>query len=244
MIDYCLLTCLINNEINSYNFYGDYNIHSKITQICELKNITKHDNPNLVLIYKESYNFIDFFCKNKISHETQWLFIVPQSLQEAILLFKELRSIGDAHLIQYPLPILIIKNFKENFLQYHRNDILQPVENYQTIDNFLNFNLYKTESYYDKDFGNFESQILKSLTTNNMFVYVGEEISEHNLMKCQQYGMMKFNIIECVDCVEQKHKGYFVHKDFVEKMWLYHLTKLQSLENLLKFKECYIILPV
>ena len=89
MLDYCLFVSLFQNELESYCIYGKYQeLHPKILNLIEAKNIKQSDNPEFVLIYKESRQFVDFYWKNILKDNVKWLFIYLKTMEEANVLFR------------------------------------------------------------------------------------------------------------------------------------------------------------
>jgi len=246
MIDFCLFVILLKHEIKSMKLFGDnFPMHSKINALIKTKQIKNQDDAHLVIIYKESQQFIDFFWRNVLTEETKCLFIVPRSKTEAIIIYKEIRSFGEAILIQSEDPIIIIKNIKQNFKQSYRQEILLPIET-KNINEFLEM---KEENQFDDRLcqvieGTTEEQIMQSMISNTMYVYFGESMNPESLNVCQMLANMKFHIIECVGQDNYKTKGYFVHKDYIEKTIIYKLTGYKTLKNILKFNEIQIKIPV
>jgi hypothetical protein len=71
MLDYCLMTCFFANDIETYNFVGDFfEIHPIVTQVIQAKQISQSDDAELVYIHNESYQFINFWINNYLQPET------------------------------------------------------------------------------------------------------------------------------------------------------------------------------
>ena len=66
MLDYCLLSCLFHNDIQSYQIFGETNLHPKVKQLIEYKNIKLDSNADLIYINNESHGFIQYFLKNNL----------------------------------------------------------------------------------------------------------------------------------------------------------------------------------
>lgn len=245
MIDYCLFMILLKEKIESIKFLGeDFLLHSKINNVIQTKQIKTQDNACLTFIHKESPQFIDYFWRNILTNQTKWLIIAPRNLYEAIIIFKEIRSFGDSILIQSDEPLIIIKNLKENFTNYFRQEILFPIE-HQNINTFLNYH----EDKQNRDlchviYGNKENQILESLLSNSIYIYFGEEVADCVLNKSLVLMNMKFYIIEIIKQSENKRIGFFVHRDYLHSTWIYSLSGLKTLENVFKFNEIKLSIPV
>ena len=245
MIDYCLFSVLLKTNIKSLNFLGErFLLHSRINSLIQTKQLTQSDTSDVILIHKESPQFIEYYWRNLLTSQTKWLIITPRSLQEAIILYKEMRSFGEAILIQTNEPILIIKNIKANFKDAHRQEILLPIEK-KEINTFLEVKGDKSDHRLCQVIdGTKEEQIVSCMLSNSMYVYFGETISEEMLSVCQKLAEMKFYIIECVSQETFSTQGFFVHKDFLEKTLIYHLTKYKTLENVFKFNEIKLTVAV
>jgi hypothetical protein len=92
--------------------------------------------------------------------------------------------------------------------------------------------------------GTEEEQIIQSIMSNSMYVYFGDDISSDCVRVCQMLANMKFYIIECVSQDNYKTKGFFVHRDYLEKTIIYKLTEYKTLKNVMKFNEIHIKMPV
>ena len=244
MLDYCLFFILLQNEIESYRFYGNYfDLHAKNNLLLLNKNIKESDNPNLVMIYKESNQFIENYWKTVLSDCVKWLIIVPQDQTSAIVTYKELRALGEAILILDKEPIIIIKNLKDNFKSFYRQEILLPILE-PNIDDFINVKL-KKQPLDDVCVatGDREKILLKCFTSTAPYIYFGEPISEYNLSKLKCFFNAKIKIVECVN---QKYHttGFFVDREYFESTYIYSVEKIASLKNVLKFKEHHIKAPV
>lgn len=245
MVDYCLFMILLNEQLNKITFLGeDFLLHSKINSLLQTKNIKTADDGCLIIINKESPQFIDFYWRNILSNQIKWLIITPRNITEAVIIYKEIRSFGDAILIQSEEPVIIIKNFKENFKDFFRQEILLPLDN-KNINEFLNCSdEMQSLSMCSISTGNKEQQIIESLLSNSMYIYFGEKVPLSSLLLCQKLANMKFYIIELVNKENFERLGFFVHRDYLEKTIIYSLSNLKSLENVFKFHEIKLTIPV
>ena len=246
MIDYCLFLALFQNDILSYNILGEhFELLPKSKALIDFKNIVQKPEAELVIINQESAQFIDYYCKNLLSDRVKWLFVIPKDEKDARNIFNEIRGFGEPYFVQFPKPLIIIKNVLPNFMEYHRKDILLPISFIGNLDDFLNIEISENDiSDVEYIVGEKEYQLIKSLSTNAKMLYFGHTICSRDLQKCKMFSKMKFHIIECVDINNNETKGYFVHSDYVEKAWLYHLTNFQSIKNLYKFRDFTIKVPV
>ena len=246
MVDYSLFIAILKHEITSIKMLGEnFPMHSRINALIKTKQIKNEDDAQLIFIYKESPQFIDFFWRNILTENTQWLIIAPRNKTEAIIIYKELRSFGETIIVQSEEPIVIIKNLKPNFKQYFRQEILLPIEQ-KNLNDFLDA---KDENQYDERLcqvmqGTEEEQIIQSIMSNSMYVYFGDDISSDCVKVCQMLANMKFYIIECMSQDNYKTKGFFVHRDYLEKTIIYKLTEYKTLKNVMKFNEIHIKMPV
>jgi len=244
MLDYCLFFILLQNDLNTYKIFGNYfELHAKNNQLIQSKLMKEDDNPELVLIYKESNQFIENYWKNILSDCVKWLIIVPQDQTSAIIIFKELRAFGKARLILDKQPIILIKDLKPNFKSYYRQDMLLPI-NDENIDDFLNIKLNK-HNLEDCCIatGDKEQILNKCLTTSAPYIYFGEHISENNLSKLKSLFNAKIKIIECVNFKYQT-VGFFVDREHFATTYIYSIEKISSLKNILKFKQLHLKAPV
>ena len=244
MLDYCLFVSLFQNELESYCIYGKYQeLHPKILNLIEAKNIKQSDNPEFVLIYKESRQFVDFYWKNILKDNVKWLFIYLKTMEEANVLFREIRNFGETYLDTNE-PMVILKNINIDFQLNYRNEFIKPIEQ-MSIDEFLDIKILESVSDCEQIIHDKPSQLIKSLSSNSLYVYFGKTIDTKDLLKCQMLAKMKFFICECTN-EQDEICGYFANTDFIEKLWLYLLSgnEQQAIVNLYKLNEIKIKVPV
>ena len=238
MLDYCLFMTIFNHEISTIKIFGDdFSLHSKVNNLIQTKQITQSDKADLILIFNESPQFIDYFWRNALTESTKWLIISARNLKEGIIIYKELRSFGDCVILKLNKPIIIIKNLKENFKNYFRQDILLEIQS-KNINHFLEIQDDEQDlSSCQVCSGTKDEQLIQSMLSKLQFVYFGDAISNEDLNRCQMLANMKFCILECVNQNNFETIGYFVHRDFLEKTIIYSLTSNKTLENVFKFNE-------
>lgn len=237
MLDYCLFILFFQHQIDTFDILGEYyDFHENVSRAISNSKHQKTNNENLVLIHKETYLFIDYFWRNLLTINTKWLIIVPQNISDANRIFREMRSFGDTFFIQNPEPIIIIKNIKENFKEEFRKQILNEENNYD-LDEFLEINIIEKNINCDIITGSMDSILLETLSSNSDYIYFGEQISDQNMLKNQMLSKLNFDIIENIDIKTNKTIGFFIRGDYVEKVWIYYLSKSKQLDNLFKFKQ-------
>lgn len=242
MIDYCLLICFFQQDIKTYNLFGNYRIHPNVSNIIECKNIKKTDEPELIIIYKQKFIFIDYYCMNAMSINAKWLLIVPESLEDGRKIYQNIKSFGEHYFVEYPEPLIIIKNIKPNYKELYRAEILDFSNSTDNLDDFLELNILENKISTEVISDNEEKSIVRSLSTNKDFVYVGEILPDKTILKNQMIAKMKFNII--VNYKDNVIKGYFVRKNFINEFWIWKLTNYNMVEQFLKIKEKTIITGV
>ena len=246
MVDYCLFVVFFQNDILSYNVIGEhFEFMPKTKSLIDFKCVTRQDEAEVIVINKESIQFIDYYWKNLLSDKVKWLFVIPKNEEDAKNIFNEIRGFGEPYFVHYPKPLIIIKNVTTNFKDNYRRDILMPMNMIGSLDNFLEIQVMENNTD-DVAYiiGDKEYQLIKSLSKSKKMQYFGHPICSQDLNKCKMFSKMKFHIIECVNIDTGITQGYFVHSDYVEKVWLYHLTGFNSLDNFYKFSDYKISIPV
>ena len=102
------------------------NMHEKVLGLIQQNQITESDTPELIIINEEPYSFVDYFWRNILTDNTQWLVIKLKTKDEAINCYKELRGFGETFL-SIKNKIVIIKNLKQILKSHYRSEILSPV---------------------------------------------------------------------------------------------------------------------
>ena len=232
-----------------YSFYSvigePFVFKPKIKALIDFHKIPVVQNAELVIINNESHQFIDYYWKNILTSDTKWLFVVPKDEKDARNIFNEIRGFGEPYFVQFPKPLVIIKNVRSDFKDHFRENILAPINTIGNLDDFLEIEILENDlSDVENIVGEKEYQLIKSLSTNAKMQYFGHTLSTRDLNKCKMLSKMKFHIIECVDINTNETKGYFCHSDYAEKAWLYQLTDFQSLHNFYKFDDFKINIPV
>ncbi len=245
MLDYCLLIAFLKNEIESYQFVGDnFTLHSKVNEAILYRQALQDNSPQLILLYKQNSQQIDFFLKQQLNENHQWVFIVPDEKHLAANIYREIREIGDVIYVNDTIPFIIIKNLKENFKMLFRTNLLEPFEK-KNIEEFLNFDLPEQDlTHCETITGDNEETLCRSLVSNSLYMYIGKPIPNENLKKCQTVANMKLYFIECIDVETLECKGFFCHRDFIQKAWLFKLTNYGILKNIFNFSSNFIRIPV
>jgi len=245
MLDYCLLITFLQNEIESYRFIGeDFRLHSKVNESILYRQALEQDPADLLLLYKQSSQQIELFLKHHLNEDFKWVFIVPDEKHIAANIYRDIREIGDVIYVNDVTPFIIIKNLKDNFKNYFRTNLLEPFEK-KNLEEFLNFNIPEQNLTHTETIsGNDEEALCRSLVSNSLFMYIGKPISNECLKKCQTIANMKLYLIECIDSETLECVGFFCHKDFIQKAWLFKLTQYNILKNIFNFSSNYIKIPV
>lgn len=236
MIDYCLMKIFILDDICSFKIFGDYVMHPKINNILSQKIIEQNDQPDLIIIYEENYAFIQYYINNILSNKIKYLIVKTKTKDDAIFLFKEFRSIGDSF-ISTQQKTVIIKNIKNDFKTEFRKQILMPIEK-QNLDHFLKLETENKYTDYEIIPGEQEHQIIKSITTNTPYIYVGQNIPEKTINFARLLCDLKLKLVEIVDDNDE-FIGMMFTKDFTEKAWIIKLTQSQQLKEFFKLSENY-----
>ena len=133
MIDYCLFMVLFQNDILSYSVIGEpFVFKPKIKALIDFHKIPVVQNAELVIINNESHQFIDYYWKNILTSDTKWLFVVPKDEKDARNIFNEIRGFGEPYFVQFPKPLVIIKNVRSDFKDHFRENILAPINTNET----------------------------------------------------------------------------------------------------------------
>jgi hypothetical protein len=223
---------------------GNYNnIHANVANLLLIKNIKEDDNAELLVIYKESYLFIDYYWRNVLTTNTKWLIIVPQTKLDSERIYREIKSFGDHLYIEFPEPIIIIKNIKPTFKDEFRNQILQK-DTKINLDSFLELNLLEDTITCEKIIDEQDIAIIKSLASHNEYIYVGDYVSDNTLLKNQMFAKMKFHVIENIDLSTGKTIGFFCRNDYISRILIYSLKKSEKLAQFLKFNEIKLTINV
>lgn len=243
MFNFSVIAVLFDNDIESYKIFGEYNeIHHKLSEIIVAKNLTHSDNPELAIIYNESYVFYNYFWRNTLSEKTKWLIVKLKDTSLMERAYRETRFFGEDAI--WLGDVFVIKNIVSNFKTLYNHNFSWP-KSYPELSLF--FNLYPEKSSFDVKKiheTNEEIRIIKIITSNNDYVYFGEPMDTNSFDRCCLFLGMSFNIIECVDLHSEQTKGYFCHKNQVKDFLLYLSYKYKTLENLLKFNEKKITVPI
>ena len=229
MFHYCIFTCLFQHDIETYKIYGNLPPHSNITNIIESKNIKISDNPDLLIIYKESFLFIDYLCKSDLI--CKWLMIVPETLEQGSKIYQNIKSYGDHYYLDN---IIIIKNIKPNYKELYRKDILDFSNSTNTLDEMLELKILEdkieTHLIHDSE----DLAIVKSLASHSDFIYIGKILPEKTILKLQMFAKMNFHIQEV------KNQGFFVKKEYIKDFWIWKLSNYNLVEQYLKIDQNFI----
>lgn len=244
MLDYCLINLLYYNEIESYEILGDPRLQDITRTIIANNNLYTKSNPDLVVVYKQNKQILEHYLQNTLTHKTKWVFIVHEDLEEARILFQFIRSYGEAILIQYPTPIIVIKNLTENFRQNYRRDVLKPI----TLPNVREFLNIKESNVSVEDCvqinGDQERQLTQSLASRSLYVYFGEPITSTQLQNLKELTKFSAKIIHYINpCTNETH-GFFVQNDYVQQCWLFYLTGCETLKDTLNIRKIFLQSPV
>ena len=245
MLDYCLFMYFFQRQPTTYRFIGDYfEAHNNVLDVIKYCESSLSNDPELVMIYKEPFGFIDYFWRNSLTINTKMLIIVPKDQHDGNRIFRELRSFGDSIYIKYPQHIILIKNIKANFKDEYRKMLLNNIDFDQNLDLFLDVKIDNCKLECDTFFGNDEDILIPSMLSNCNYVYFGKEISNQNLLKNQMLSRLNFNIIHNVNTKTNETIGFFVRGDYLEKIWIYHLSKNEKMNDICNFSHNKIIVPV
>ncbi len=237
MLDLSLLLLFLTKDIESYKVYGEYtDIHSSVGALMQQKE-ELDGNSDLILIYKENHTFVDYFWRNILTHKTKWFIIKTKSKNDANIIYKELRSMGDCYLSTDHC-LVILKNIKEDFRDHFRESILSPVEKMNILD-FFDF-VGGDEDISDCEiiYGNFKDSIVGSLMSRNPHQYIGNRVDDKYIRLCMFLSKARIKFIEFINNGEIS--GIFMANDFVKDAWIYHLSKVDDLRNVFRFREKHI----
>jgi hypothetical protein len=217
-------------------------LHAKINEIINFKNIRESDDPELVFINNESYNFVDFYLKNNLTPKIKWLFITIHNKQQTEILYKEIRNYAEDSMLIGDL--IILKNIKENFDCFFRQNFILPVKKTQKLDieNFFEFKIEKNNLDVKNILEKNDIKLSKLLTNNSQYVYFGEPILEEDFDKCKMLLNMRLNILFC----EQNSKviGYFCKHEYIKDLLIYLYSNSKIMEDILKFQIFKLNVPV
>ena len=242
MLDYCLMTCLFANDIETYNFVGDFfEIHPIVTQTIQTKQISQCDEAELIYIHNESYQFINYWINNHLKCGTKWLFITLKDKEYEKILFKEIRFCAeDALLINN---LIVLKNIKNNFRDFKRIDFNIPILE-KNIEEFFNLEINIHNDTVDLINGEDGNYIIKILNSNSNFVYFGNCWSiRSQINKLKQLCHMNLKVLECRD-FDNNLLGYLCKKDFVNYLLIYLGTPSEPLYKYLKLQIHKLIVPI
>jgi hypothetical protein len=229
VIHYCVFICLFQQYLETYKIYGNYTPHSNITNIIQAKNIKVSDTPDLLIIYKESFVFVDYLCKSDLT--CKWLFIVPETPEQGRKIYQNIKSYGDHY---YDNNVIIIKNFKPNYKELYRRDVLDFSNTTNDLDEMLELNILENKLQTTIIHDSEDLAIIKSLAALSQYLYIGKISPEKTILKCQMLAKMNFNIIEISDY------GYFVKKDCINEFWIWKLSNYKIVEEYLKINQNFL----
>lgn len=242
MLDYCLMTCFFANDIETYNFVGDFfEIHPIVTQVIQAKKISQSDDAELVYIHNESYQFINFWINNYLQPELKWLLISVKDKEYEKILFKEIRFYAeDALLID---DLIILKNIKNNFSEFKRKDFNIPILE-KNIEEFFNLEIDKHNDTVNIIDNKDSAYIIKILNSSSDFVYFGDcsFITTH-IDKLKQLCHMNLKVLEC-RTFDNELLGYFCKKDFIKNLLIYLGSSSDSLYQYFKLHIHKLIIPI
>lgn len=224
-------------KIASYNVYGEnLPLNTNTLRIMNLMDVTQSDDANVIFINRESIVFIEYFVKNQLK-ENQWLVIIPQN-NDAERIYREYHLIGDSHIENN---LVLFKNIKPNFKDLVRKNIMKPLENKQTLTEFLEFKTQEKNVQAEVLNGPIPETIVKSFSTQSDFVYVGQAIPKADILVDQMLCKMNFKIIE--NQFQDKTVGYFIDKKILNQFWISQLSKNKMVEDFFNINELKIIVP-
>lgn len=230
MLDYSLFACFFHHEISTFKIFGEYNdIHPGVTNAIKYKEAIESNNPELVLIYKQPFTFVDYFWRTILTCDVKWLLIVPKDEKDGTRIYSELRGFGDSIHIKCADNIIIIKNIKPTFKEEYRKMLLFPVDYNINLDEFLGVKVNEQKVNCDVFCEN--DNLIQSLYSDYDFIYFGKEITKNTLLRNQMLGKLGFNMIANKDIVSGEISGIYTRKDYIKDAWILYLTKNKTLES-------------
>jgi hypothetical protein len=237
MLDYALFVLFFQKEIKSIEVIGNYFIPTILNNLMLTKQIKKQQNSQVLVLYNQNYHQI----LENLNPSNEWVVIYNDNLQELIKIYKSMRSFSHEVFLNDKNFMMILHNLKSNYInEIDKQQILPAM--YTFIDDYLNLNIYETKPQTKICVGNINEQLTQSLISQNEFIYTGGKISEKDILKCQMLLRTQFKIIECKQ--DSETVGYFFHNDFKEKIWLFLLSKNDSIKNIYQLDKHLIIVPV
>lgn len=242
MLDYCLITCLFANDIETYNFVGDFfEIHPIVTQVMQAKQISQSEKAELIYIHNESYQFINYWINNHLHPELKWLFITVKDKDYEKILFKEIRFYADDALLIGNL--IILKNIKKNFTEFKRKDFNIPILE-KNLEEFFNLEIDKHNETVDLINDKDATYVIKILNSRSDFIYFGNcSFIEPQIDKLKQLCHMNLKILECRN-FDNELLGFFCRKDFVHFFLIYLGHPSDALSKYLKLQTHKLIIPL
>lgn len=244
MLDYCLINILFYNQIESYEIIGEPKLHDVTKTIISSNNLYTKKDPDLTIIYQQPQQILDYYLQNTLTHKTKWLIITMKEHEDAKILFQFIRAFGDAILIQFPTPIIIIKNIAPNFWQNYRKDILKPIAE-PDIQEFLNITItdISTEDCVQIN-GTQEELMTQSLNPHALYTYFGKKINEEQLKNLKELTKFSLKIIQCVNPNTNEIYGFFAQNDYMQQCWLLYLAQFESLKDTMNIRRIFLCAPI
>lgn len=240
MIDYYLFICFLQKQIQSYRIFGNYNLHPNIIKLLNAKNITSVISPDLILFYKEDYIVVDYYCKNYMKEQTNYLVFVANNTEELMRYYREFNKIGECYLLEKFLT-LFIKNIKPNFQEKIRENILIVNNSTTSFNEFLKPEIEECKYNYIYLNENEENNIIKSLNEKYQYIAIGN--IEENIDLCRMISKYNFDFIE-VKTENNINKGFFYKQNLSQIFWIWKYTQYTSLEKIMKFNQTKITIIV
>lgn len=245
MLDYCLIQTLTYNHVDNVQIYGDFcKLHPLVDDLMAIKKIRHSDSADLVILYKKSGKFINQYWETILTPKVKWFFIVPSDEKEAEMIFKQMRSFGEAVFIKYPQPLIVIKNIIDDFRTKFRRDLLKPIEPPDFV-RFFNINHGDTSQIEcEKIVGTKEEQIVHSLNSGSVYVYFGDKVPEKTIDDCKSLTQYALRIMKCVDIYQNKTVGVFAANFDIEKALIIYLSEIDFIEKKIGLEKFTLLLPV
>jgi len=231
-MEYLLLCLFFQNNFENYHSQGDFFPSNNLQKLLNFKNIAPATSSEMNILFEIDERRIFEFLK---TNDFKWLVIKSKNKQQYEYLNKEIKNFGhEFFLDDQNLIIVLKKNIQYTPQNSHHNL-------YANLDSFLNFQIIETQLHADVCFDE-KKQLLSSLASNNNWVYIGKEIPEKELLKCQMFAKMRINFIECT--IAGNICGYFIHRSVIKDFWIFYLSKNYLVESILNLNNSKLVMPI
>lgn len=231
-MEYLLLCLFFQYDLRNYHIIGNYYITNNLQKLFTYKNI-QPDNLSKIIIFFETsdYEIIDFL-KNK---NFEWIIIKNKNQTQYEFLTKEIKNFGHEFFCDDQNLIIILKKNDTNPALFQAQNV------YHNIDLFISLNILETKLEVEKFIAP-NKQLIGSLTSVSNWLYVGEEIPDRELLKCQMFAKMRISFIICKS--NGKIIGYFLNKYILKDFWIYYLSKDYRTESILNLNINKLEVPI